>query len=374
MSSLIDCPSCRRQLRVPEEFVGKSVRCPSCGETFPAVEAPPGPAAAPSPITSVPLDLELGDKPPAPPSAPEAPRREESPPRRRRDADDSDDDREERRPRRRRRRDFEPCPRCGEDVRRGAVACPFCGLDLEVQGDGYTRQAPVRHDAEPHRGGVIQAMGIASLVLAIFYFLFPISLPLGIAAWVMGRRDLRKMERGLMDPGGRKKTRDGWLCGLIGAIMSVVFGGFATFFIALTFLSATRPQPAAPPPVVNGPMFQNPQPFPPGMDNFTLRGPVGPITLERGKSTVVTLTVERIGDFRGRVVVTVEKDPNGGILIVKPSEVALDGWQQNAVFVIEADVTAPVGERTVHVVAIADARAVHQEVRLDIRVKVVEAR
>src|SRR5205823_9705590 len=145
------------------------------------------------PLLSVPLNLELDDEPPvpvtaAPPPRPTAPppAEEAPPPRRSRPEPDYEDDDLPRR--RRRRREFEPCPRCGDDIRRGAPVCPFCGLDLEEQGDGYTRRGRVRLDAEPHRAGTVQALGIASLVLGAFYF-FPLGLPLGIAAWVMGRKD-----------------------------------------------------------------------------------------------------------------------------------------------------------------------------------------
>lgn len=34
MSELIRCPHCNRQLRIPEELVGKTVKCPECGSKF----------------------------------------------------------------------------------------------------------------------------------------------------------------------------------------------------------------------------------------------------------------------------------------------------------------------------------------------------
>jgi hypothetical protein len=34
MPEIIQCPSCRRELQVPEEFIGKPVKCPSCGLNF----------------------------------------------------------------------------------------------------------------------------------------------------------------------------------------------------------------------------------------------------------------------------------------------------------------------------------------------------
>jgi len=35
------CPCCQAQLRVPEEFLGKRVKCPKCGHIFQAGQSPP---------------------------------------------------------------------------------------------------------------------------------------------------------------------------------------------------------------------------------------------------------------------------------------------------------------------------------------------
>jgi hypothetical protein len=388
MSTLIDCPSCSRKLRVPNEFLGKSVRCPTCGETFAAAEAvavppaaaeptPPPTPEGPAPILDVALKLELDDKSAAPPPPKEERRRAEEtpPPRRRRrlERDDEEDERDERRRPRRRRRDFEPCPRCGDDIRRGAVVCPYCGLDLEIQGDGYTRQRPVRMDAEPHRAGLIQALGIASLITAIIYFLFFISLPLGIAAWVMGRRDLRKMDDGEMDPNGRKKTRDGWLCGMIGALLSSVIALIALAIIFAAIMEETQPQrppPPMPPAFQQGwqpPQQQRPQA---PVNNFTLRGSPAAITLKRGETRAVSVIVERLPGFRGNVLVTVEADALAD-LTVDQAEVNLLAGQSVATFQITADDDAVFGEKVVHVSASSDAGG---QVLLDLRVTVVPGR
>jgi hypothetical protein len=364
MSTLIDCPSCERKLRVPAEFLGKSVRCPSCGETFrspepAAVAAPSGEAAtAPPavaegpPLLTVPLKLELDEEPAArKPAAPpaETPRRDEGPPRRRRpDPDDEDDEPYERR-RRRRRREFEPCPRCGDDVRRGAVACPYCGLDLEEQGDGYTRQRRVRLDAEPHRGGLIQGLGITSIVLSVVY-LFPISLPVGIAAWLMGRSDLRKMNEGVMDPDGRRKTRDGWLCGIVGTVWSMVCAFFCLGIIVLAVTEASQAPPPPPPAFGARPGWQVPPPPPqaqPALNNFTARRPA-PITLKPGETKVITVTVDRMPNFRGTVAVNVLDGANDlGGLTVDPDQAELRGVQSTATFNVTAERDTVPGERLV---------------------------
>jgi predicted Zn finger-like uncharacterized protein len=51
-----DCPSCNRKLRVPDELLGKKVKCPTCGTVFQADEssAPSGPEEADQPVPSFP--------------------------------------------------------------------------------------------------------------------------------------------------------------------------------------------------------------------------------------------------------------------------------------------------------------------------------
>jgi predicted Zn finger-like uncharacterized protein len=55
-----DCPSCNRKLRVPDELLGKKVKCPTCGTVFQADEsttpAPAGPAEAEEPVASAPVE------------------------------------------------------------------------------------------------------------------------------------------------------------------------------------------------------------------------------------------------------------------------------------------------------------------------------
>jgi hypothetical protein len=389
MSTLIDCPSCGRKLRVPNDFLGKSVRCPTCAETFRAPEsvvppaAPePAPAASPeepAPALNVALKLELDDEPaagppPAPPPPRESPRRtEDEKPRRRRERDLEDDD-EDDRPRRRRRGEFEPCPRCREDIRRGAVVCPYCGLDLEIQGDGYTRQKRVRMDAEPHRGGMIQALGIASLIMAVIWFLFWIGLPMGVAAWAMGRRDLRKMDNGEMDPNGRKKTKDGWLCGMIGAILSAAVGLVALGIISMIILDTSQPHNNPQPPPNFGqqkawqpPAQQRPQAR---VNNFSLRAAAqAPLTLRPGQTKSVGVTVDRAANFRGIVVVKAEADDDDDITVT-PEEVSVPPNQTVATFQVKAEKDAAEGVKTVHVSATSNAG---DEVLLDLKITVNRA-
>src|SRR5438128_12295558 len=51
MQNTIPCPSCGRQLRVPDDLLGKLVKCPACTQTFTAnlsAPAPPAEGEAPS--------------------------------------------------------------------------------------------------------------------------------------------------------------------------------------------------------------------------------------------------------------------------------------------------------------------------------------
>lgn len=66
---------------------------------------------------------------------------------------------------------------------------------------------------QPHRGSVILVLGILGIVLCFIC---------GIFAWVMGNRDLRAIDAGLMDPAGRGMTNAGKICGMVGTILASV--------------------------------------------------------------------------------------------------------------------------------------------------------
>jgi len=64
--------------------------------------------------------------------------------------------------------------------------------------------------------------------------------PFGIAAWIMGRNDLREMNAGRMDPDGRDQTNAGRILGIVATVLLLiqlavvtlfflVFGGLALF-------------------------------------------------------------------------------------------------------------------------------------------------
>ncbi|MDG2022410.1 MAG: DUF4190 domain-containing protein [Phycisphaerales bacterium] len=86
---------------------------------------------------------------------------------------------------------------------------------------------------KPDRGSLILVLGILSLVVCA---------PLGIAAFVMGRSDLREIDAGERDPQGRGSTQAGYVCGIVGSILlglQVVAGVLLLIVVPLLGLAAS---------------------------------------------------------------------------------------------------------------------------------------
>jgi hypothetical protein len=67
MAEAINCPQCTRELRIPENLMGKRVKCPNCGTIFTA----PAPGEAPPPSSeAAPTINEPGPPGEGPPAAP----------------------------------------------------------------------------------------------------------------------------------------------------------------------------------------------------------------------------------------------------------------------------------------------------------------
>lgn len=82
----------------------------------------------------------------------------------------------------------------------------------------------------PHRGGVILALGILSIV---FGGGCGIGLILGIVGWVMANRDIREMDEGIKDASGRGTVQAGKICSIIGVCLGAL--GFIIGIIYLVF-------------------------------------------------------------------------------------------------------------------------------------------
>src|SRR5262249_41735325 len=110
-----------------------------------------------------------------------------------------------------------------------------------------SRRIAQRRDVEPHRGGLVLTFGILSLVLGVIGLFF------GIAAWVMGGGDLKRIDRGEMDAEGRGTTQARWICGIIRTCLQslsclVCIGYLAMVGMFLSAATSTRTPTPAPAP------------------------------------------------------------------------------------------------------------------------------
>jgi hypothetical protein len=66
MAIVLSCPDCGRKLRVPDELLGKKVKCPACGKIFRGeVESPTeAPPPEEEPLREAPAPMERGDESP----------------------------------------------------------------------------------------------------------------------------------------------------------------------------------------------------------------------------------------------------------------------------------------------------------------------
>jgi hypothetical protein len=254
MATVTSCPKCSEKLRLPDELLGQRVRCPQCSNIFEAAAAAPTPSPVPprAPGLDVPLNFSLDDsatggssarkKPvgavemnaatddkksnapdaPVPKPAP-APDRSERPRERKRETnDDRETDRDG--------NEMKRCPVCRRSNHRDSRRCYHCGErlsegprasypDRDRFDDDFAR--PRRRDTVPHRGGVVLAMGIVSLVALLV--IPAIGIPFGIIGWIMGQVDLRQMKNDQMDRDGEGMTRAGWVCSILGTVINSLY-------------------------------------------------------------------------------------------------------------------------------------------------------
>jgi predicted Zn finger-like uncharacterized protein len=267
MSTIIDCPSCSRKLRVPDELAGQTVKCPTCNETFALIEEPAVESPAP-PASSDAVPANKSDQQPGLPQnpSPDAPRpSEETAPVETKEEKDREpagsghagvhDPRRALPP----GEDLMPCPYCGEPIAKDAARCRYCGENLgeeEEEDRPWEREfrpyRGARRDSEPHRGTLILTLGIVSIVIGLFWFISFIGLGLGITAWIMGYRDMKKMRANQMDPQGYGTTQAGLICGIVGTSLSSLCSlGCVAYlaFIGYFMVGASRmtPMPAPSP-------------------------------------------------------------------------------------------------------------------------------
>src|SRR4051812_44771126 len=96
---------------------------------------------------------------------------------------------------------------------------------------GVPRHEAVQTWTIPHRGSLILVLGLISMMG------MP---PLGIFAWVMGSNDLHKIRSGIMDPSGESITQAGYICGIIGSVLTILTCAMPGFLLLLVFLAHHR--------------------------------------------------------------------------------------------------------------------------------------
>ena len=91
---------------------------------------------------------------------------------------------------------------------------PFASGQSSIHTEQYYEEA--------HRGGLVLGLGIGGLVLSIACCPLPIGIFIALPAWVMGSKDMKKINAGKMNPTGRGLTKGGLICGIIGTILSLI--------------------------------------------------------------------------------------------------------------------------------------------------------
>ena len=81
--------------------------------------------------------------------------------------------------------------------------------------DSPTTSSTSTRNQQPHRAGLILALGIASL--ACNFCFIP-----GILAWILGKQDMRKMDQGVMDSEGRAMTQVGMIMGMVITLLCIL--------------------------------------------------------------------------------------------------------------------------------------------------------
>ena len=83
----------------------------------------------------------------------------------------------------------------------------------------------VRRDAAPHRGNWLLLLGRTALLFGGLALCLAapaaVGLPLGVAVWVLGQRDLTRMRAGIMDPRGRGDVLRAMDLAIAGALLSL---------------------------------------------------------------------------------------------------------------------------------------------------------
>jgi hypothetical protein len=233
MPQITQCPHCRGQLQVREENLGQTIRCPLCNGLF-KIAAPQAP---PPPVVNVEV-IEPPAPPPPPPAPPPKPKpsgaasKPATKPSQKARPTPAQPPAEAERPRRPKTPAPAPAPPAP-----AAAENPFAlgGLGGSP-GAGPAALNFEEGQPQPHRGGMVLALGLAGLVFSLCCF--PAGFILGGCSTAMGNRDLHLMARRRMDRTGKGMTRAGKILGIVAIVFSVINLAVTVWRLVVFFTSA----------------------------------------------------------------------------------------------------------------------------------------
>ncbi len=231
MPVVVNCTKCQKKLKIPDELLGKKVKCPTCSAVFTAEasEAVAEDRPAPRPAAKKPPVEEDDDVP-----APKAKRKpvdddddEEvsAKPSKRKVVDDDDEDEPPKKMSKRKSDDDDDDDAPKKKSKRGRD-------DDDDDDDDDDRPSKRRGNLKPHRGLIVLLLAIGGFVTGIF-ILCPI-------AWYLGNVDMKEINAGTMDPEGRQLTNIGKILGMVGTILSgvSVLGCCLYFVVIFVFIGS----------------------------------------------------------------------------------------------------------------------------------------
>ncbi len=113
--------------------------------------------------------------------------------------------------------------------------------DDESSRTDYDEVRPNRAGLQPHRATLVFVLGLLGVIFCVMFWIgSPLFFGLTIPAFIMGKKDLKAIKEGRMDPSGEGLTRAGYVLGIVGTILaslcSVGAIGYVAFF---AFMVAT---------------------------------------------------------------------------------------------------------------------------------------
>jgi len=107
------------------------------------------------------------------------------------------------------------CQKCGTKLEEESNFCQKCGNSISQPyvSNSSSKENTIKYQ-EPGRGTLILVLGILSIVL-----LGPF---VGIPAWVMGNKDLKKIRNGIISFNEKSATKIGMILGILGIIGSSI--------------------------------------------------------------------------------------------------------------------------------------------------------